>query len=68
MMVSSFTGLHARGFPRSRPSFSSYIVTPAGSYLDFLYRPVIKQAQERGESPSTAVRRPLSILSPSAIT
>ena len=39
--------------------FLTYILSlPPASYLDFLYRLVIKQAQEQGESPSMAVRIP----------
>ena len=33
------------------------VVAPTESYPDFLYKPVIKQAQEQEESPSMAVRR-----------
>ena len=35
------------------------LLHPAGSYPDFLYRQVIKQAQEQGESRFMVVRRPL---------
>ena len=58
MMVSSFIGLHCSRFPKK----FAYIVTPAGSYPDFSYKLVIKQAQEQVESLSMAVRKPLSHL------
>lgn len=56
MMVLYFIGLYA---PWGFQEVQSYINTPTTeSYPDFLYKPVIKQAQEEEESPSMAVRRP----------